>query len=161
MAGRAVKITVVDNGAKRASALLKQPRKTLSLGVLPEQAAQMHSNGKTIGEIAVFHEYGFYAGSEWVPPRSWLFDWLDENINDIARQLATDTLRVLFGQPPEDEKTALSKRGTMYRMQVIDRIEHGNVLRGLKSSTIRRKGGLDTPLIDTEKFINAIRWKVE
>jgi len=159
---RGVKVTVVDSGMKRAQALLKQPRKKLMLGVLPAQASQHHSKGVTIGEVAVWMEYGFYArNGEWVEPRSWLFDWLDENINTITRQLATDTLRVLFGKPPESEQFALEKRGGQYRRQVLDRIEFSNDIRENKPSTIRRKGGLDTPLIDTEKFINAILYKVE
>ena len=155
-----VKIRVVDHGAKRAKALMNQPRKKLLLGVLPEDADRHHSKGVTIGEVAMWMEYGTDDGH--IPARSWLFDWLDENVNDIVRQLATDTLRVLFGQPPENEKQALSKRGTKYRREIVDRIEQipGN-WRALEKSTIRRKGGLDTPLIDTETFIDSIRWKVE
>jgi len=160
---QAVKVTVVDHGMKRASALLKKPRKKLMVGVLPDQAAQHHSKGATYGEVAMWLEYGVPLddGSH-SPARSWLHDWLDENVNDITRQLATDTLRVLFGKPPEDEKFALEKRGLMYRHQIIDRIEQiPSNWDALKAATVKRKGGIDTPLIDTEKFINAIRYKVE
>ena len=159
MTGRVVEIKVVDHGAKRAKALLNQPRKKLMIGVLPDQADQHHSKGKTKGEVALWMEYGTDDGH--VPARSWLHDWLDENIHDIVFQLAADTMRVLFGKPPENEKKALSQRGTIYRRQIVDRIEFGNVLEKLAASTIRRKGGLDTPLIDTETFIDSIRWKVE
>lgn len=155
-----VRVRDTDLGFKKAKALAAQRRMMLSVGVLESEGRQAHSKGVTIGEVATWMEFGTADGH--IPARSWLRDWLDENLTDIFRQLSTDTLRVLFGKPPENEKQALSKRGTMYRRQIVDRIETipGN-WRALEKATIKRKGGLDTPLIDTERFIDNIRWKVE
>jgi hypothetical protein len=148
------KVRVTDHGAKRARELLKQPRKQLLLGVLDTEANKKHPSGPTIGEIAIWMEFG----TPTIKPRSWLFDWLDENIDIIAQQLGADTKRVIFDKA--DERTALERRGSVYRQQVEDRIRYENVLHGNEPSTIMKKG-FDLPLIDTETFIEAIRWKVK
>ena len=62
-----VKVRVQDNGANRAKALLNRPRKKLLVGVLPEQAAQHHSKGVTIGEVAMWMEYGTDDGGKGTP----------------------------------------------------------------------------------------------
>ena len=152
-----VKVTVKDNGFNRAKALLRKPRKVLSLGVHPAEAAQVYPDkpGVTVGMVATVHEYGIN-----VPVRSWLFGWLYEEADTITRQLAADTMRVLFGKPPESEGAALAKRGTVYRRQIIDRIHYANVFASNAPSTIKKKG-FDLPLIDSELFIESIRWEVK
>lgn len=158
-----VKIRVEDKGAKRAQKLLAQPRKTLRVGILPAQASMPHPSrsGVTVGEVAAWMEYGvpMDIGSH-SPARSWLRDWLDENIDTIYKNLETDTLRVVFGKPPEDEAIALGKRGTIYRQQIEDRIRYANVFVGNAPGTVKKKG-FDLPLIDTETFIESIRWDVK
>jgi len=155
-----VTVVVKDHGAKRARELLKRPRKELWVGVLQAQGAQQHPSGETIGTIAWWMEVGFHANGEWVPPRSWLRDWLDENSKKIVQQLAADTARVLFGKPPESETKALSKRGGVYKRQIQQRIAAVPAnWKGLAESTIRKKGH-PFPLIDTTTFINAIRYEV-
>jgi len=155
-----IKVTVKDNGFNRAQALLRKPRKVLSLGVHPKEAAQPHPSkaGVTVGDVAVWMEYG--TDDKRVPARSWLFDWVDGEADVISRQLAADTMRWLFGKPPEDEATALGKRGTVYRRQIIDRIRYENVLERNRDTTIAKKG-FDLPLIDSETFIESIRWEVK
>lgn len=152
------KIRVKDNGARRAQQLLRQPRRRLRIGVFGAQAARIHpTNGETVGQVAVWMEHG----NETVPARSWLFDWLEENITTITRQLATDTLRVIFGKPPESEKRALEKRGGVYVKLIVNRIHDIPAYwPPLNAVTIRKKGH-DLPLVDTETFIDSIRWEVE
>jgi len=154
-----IKVTVKDNGFNRAQALLRKERKVLSLGVHPTEAAQPHPSrpGVSVGDVAVWMEYGTDDGH--VPARSWLRDWVDGEADVISRQLAADTMRVLFGKPPEDEATALGKRGTVYRRQIIDRIRYENVLDRNEPATVATKG-FDLPLIDSETFIESIRWEV-
>ena len=151
-----VTVVVKDHGAKRARELLKKPRKELWVGVLQAQGAQQHPSGLTIGTIAAHMEYG----TDVVPARSWLFDWLDENVKTIVQQLAADTARVLFAKPPESETKALSKRGGVYKRQIQQRIAAvPGYWEPLKPDTIRKKGH-DWALIDTTTFINAIRYEV-
>jgi len=153
------RVRVEDNGAKRAMRLLKQPRMKLRVGILDAEAKQKHPvhPGVTIGQIAVAHEYGQPWRKPPTPRRSWLFDWLDEEIDQIAKQLSADTFRVLFGGA--DERLALSKRASVYRQQIVDRIRYANPFKGNAEATIRSKG-FDLPLIDSEGFIEAIRWEV-
>jgi len=155
-----VTVTVKDRGAKRARALLKQPRKELWVGVLEKEGAKTHPSGETIGTIAWYMEVGFSAGGKDVAPRSWLRDWLDENEKIIAQQMSADTARVLFAKPPESETKALSKRGAVYKRQIQQRIINVPAnWAGLEESTIRKKGH-DAPLIETTTFGNAIRYEV-
>ena len=155
---RAVKVTVKDNGFNRAVVMLKKPRKVLSLGVHPAEAAQTYPGRPDVdvGDTAAMLEYG----TETAPARSWLFGWLAEEIDVIVRQLAADTWRVIFGKPPESEGAALAKRGTVYRRQIIDRVRYANVFVGNAPSTIKKKG-FDLPGIDSELFIESIRWEVK
>lgn len=156
-----VKVRVEDHGAKRAQALLRQPRKKLRIGVLENEAAQPHPTrpGVTVGDVAIWMEYGTGDGRPPnTPARSFIFDWKDENIDKIAQQLATDTLRVIFSN--ENEVQALSKRGTMYRDWIRKRIvaRPGN-WKPLSPRRIREKGH-DMPLIDTGLLYESIRWEV-
>ena len=155
----AVKVTVKDHGAKRAQALLKQQRHRLRVGILETEASQPHPSrpGTTVGQVAAWMEYGTEEYGHTTPRRSWLFDWKDENIDVIVKQLAAATMRVIFAN--EDEKWALSKLGTIYRRQIEERIRYANVFASNAPSTIKKKG-FDLPLIDTETFIEAIRWEV-
>jgi len=147
-------VRVVDNGAKRAMQLSKQPRLKLRIGVLPKDASKKHEDsGETVGQIAIWQEYG----TPGVEPRRWLFGWLDEEIDVIAQQLAADTMRVIMAG--DNERTALSRRGSVYREQIVDRITVGDAFKGNEPSTIKKKG-FDLPLIDTEQFIETIDWEV-
>lgn len=151
-----VTVVVKDHGAKRARELLKKDRKELWVGVLQAQGAQQHPSGLTTGTIAAHMEFG----TDVIPARSWLFDWLDENSKKIVQQLAADTYRVLFAVPPESETKALSKRGGVYKRQIQQRIAAvPPSWEPLKPNTIRKKGH-PFPLIDTTTFINAIRYEV-
>ena len=153
------RVRVEDNGAKRAMRLLKQPRMKLRVGILDAEAKQKHPvhPGVTIGQIAVAHEYGQPWRKPVTPRRSWLWDWFDENVDQITKQLGADTHRVTMGG--EDEWLALSKRASVYRQQIVDRIRYANPFKGNAEATIRSKG-FDLPLIDSEEFIEAIRWEV-
>ena len=147
-------VRVVDRGAKRAMQLSKQPRLKLRIGVLPKDAGKKHlDSGETVGQIALWAEFGTpaYKG------RFWLQGWLDEEIGVIAQQLAADTMRVIMAG--DSERTALERRGSVYRQQIEDRIRFSNAIRGNEPSTIAKKG-FDLPLIDTEQFIEAIRWEI-
>lgn len=152
-----VRVRIEDRGAKRAKKMAAQPRKVLRLGVLPREAALPHPSrqGVTVGDVARWNEYG----TPDTPARSWLRDWVDINERDIIQNMITDTLRLLFQKQQEGEAEALGKRGTVYRRSMIDRIRYENAFVGNRPSTIKKKG-FDLPLIDTETFVESIRWDV-
>ena len=149
------RVRVEDLGAKRAQQLAGKDRMKLRIGVLEAQAAEIHPSrpGVTVGEVAKWMEFG---QPPHTPRRSWLFDWLDENVDKIVRQLGTDTMRVLFAKASEQQ--ALSRRGTQYRQQIQGRINR-RIPPPNRPGTLRRKQG-DVPLKDTQVFYNAIRWEV-
>jgi hypothetical protein len=149
-----VKIKVDDAAQKRALALLKEDRKALTIGVLPEDAVDKHPTADaTIGEIALWSEYG----TDTQPARSWLFDWVDAKEDEILNQLAADTYRAIFEE--EEEAKLLEKRGKTYIRQINARIKR-IIPPPNRPATLRRKNGT-TPLIDTKVFLQSIKFKVD
>jgi hypothetical protein len=153
-----VRVRVVDHGAERAKWLAQQPRKHLRIGILPAEAVQLHPSreGVTIGDVAVWMEYGTGMGPGSTPARSWLFDWLAENEKLITEQLATDTYRVIFAG--DDEATSLGRRGTAYRQSIQGRIKRRIPPPNAPYTLLYKRG--DTPLMDTKLFYDSIRWEV-
>lgn len=148
-------VRVVDKGARRAKTLAPQRnRKSLRIGVMDEAAQAKHpkAKGATVGEVALWNEFGTMS----VPSRSFLRDWADENLDRISRELSADLLRVLFAS--ENEKLALAKRGKQYVQQVVTRIKRG-IPPANSAWTLSQKSGT-TPLIDTGTLIDSIDYKV-
>lgn len=137
--------------AKRESA--RSPQPSLKVGVTERTAETPHpKTGKAIGDIAFFNEYGTMD----IPARSFIRDWVDGNIDRIAKQVGNDALRVFM----TDEKMvdALKNRGSAYRKEILRRIKD-NIPPPNAPSTLAQKVG-DTPLIDTETLIDAIVYEV-
>jgi hypothetical protein len=134
--------------------LSQQPRLKLLLGILEVEAQKPHpTHNVTIGEVAVWNEYG----TPDTPARSWLRDYVDENADLFAKQLGADTMRVIFAK--ENERKALSQRGSEYRKKMIGRIKR-RIDPPNAPETLRRKRG-NVPLIDTGTFIENLRWQVK
>lgn len=152
---KGVVIKEVNNWAKQAKRNLRDIADTkLKVGVTERTGARAHPNSdtKTVGDIAFFNEYGTVTA----PARSFIRDWLDGNIDKIAKHIETDTLRVLMTN--ESMREAMTKRGRRYRKQVIDRIQR-HIPPPNAPSTLAQKVG-DTPLINTETLIDAIVYEV-
>jgi len=149
------KIKTRDNKARKWVRKLRRAPITLRVGVLMPEANQTHPNspGTTIGEIAIYNEFG--TGT--IPARSFARGWADENnakiITDLTK-VARDSM--LKGK---DEKIALAKKGKTYANSMKRRIKA--VIRPLNSiNTLPHKKG-DTPLIDTKLLFKAIKFTVE
>lgn len=153
MAG--AKWKVVEHWSKGLRGRLDDINKTtLKVGVTERSGAAVHpnGNGKTVGDIAFFNEYGTMT----IPARSFIRDWVDGNIDKIAKQIGADTMRVLMAK--ESWEKALKQRGSVYRQEVLRRI-HDGIPPPNAESTLAQKQG-DTPLIDTTTLINAIVYEV-
>ena len=138
--------------ARKESA--RNPQPSLKVGVTERTAETLHpKTGKPIGDIAFFNEYGTMD----TPARSFIRDWVDGNIDRIAKQIGTDTLRILM----TDEKleAALKKRGATYRKEIIKRIRDHIPPPNAPSTVVQKSG--DTPLIDTETLIDAIIYEIK
>ena len=146
-------VKVDDRALKKAIRLLGEDLKALQIGVLPEDAGKEHSEGVTVGEVAVYNEYG----TEDIPARSWLFDFIDENVKEISTQLAADTMR-LVNDPEATQESVLKKRGIEYVRRIVRRMKN-SIPPPNAPATLRRKRGTTT-LIDTTKLISFIKFKV-
>lgn len=138
--------------AKRKSSV-KQP--SLKVGVFGSAAEAQHPNNPdaTVGDIAFYNEFGTVS----IPARSFIRDWVDGNIDNITRQLGGDLLKVFTTDKRIQD--ALTKRGRTYRAAIIKRIKE-RIPPPNAPSTLAQKSG-DTPLIDTETLIDAIRYEVK
>jgi len=127
---------------------------TMKLGITEKSGSDEHPNapGKTVGDVAFFNEYGTMT----IPARSFIRDWVDGNIDRIAKNMGTDVQRVLMTN--EKMKTALTKRGVVYRTAVIKRII-ARIPPPNAPLTVLLKGS-DVPLIDTGTLIDAIVYEV-
>jgi hypothetical protein len=144
----------IDHWAADAKNESSRTQPTLRVGIMESTADTPHpKDGKPIGDIAFFNEYGTIT----TPARSFIRDWVDGNIDNIAKQLGNDVLRVLMTD--EAMRTALTKRGSAYRKAIIRRIKQ-RIPPPNAPSTLAQKHG-DTPLIDTQTLIDAIRYEVK
>lgn len=147
---------VVEHWAKNIARTLDEiDNTTLKVGVTEKSGRAEHENGGdgvTVGDVAFYNEHGTVT----IPARSFIRDWVDGNIDKIAKEQGEDVMRVITTN--EKMKTALAKRGKKYRESVIRRI-----LRGIPPPnspvTIALKGG-SIPLIDTGQLVEAIVYEV-
>jgi hypothetical protein len=145
---------VVDKYAKRMQREARAKQPSLKVGVTQRTANLPHpKSDKPVGDIAFFNEFGTMT----IPARSFIRDWVDGNIDNITKQLGTDTLRVLMTS--EKMRDALTKRGKQYREAIVRRIER-RIPPPNAPSTLAQKVG-DIPLIDTETLIDAITYEVK
>jgi hypothetical protein len=122
----------------------------LKVGVTEKSGREKHENSDehTVGDIAFFNEYGTMT----TPARSFIRDWVDGNIDKIAKDVEKDFLRVLVTS--ETVREALTKRGREYRASIVKRIIE-RIPPPNADVTVARKGG-DIPLIETGQLVEAI-----
>ena len=145
---------VVDKFAKSMKRESAGPQPRLLVGITEKTANDPHpKSDKPVGTIAFFNEFGTIT----TPARSFIRDWVDGNIENIARTLGNDRLRAL--KTNENFKSTLERRGREYRAAIIKRIE-ARIPPPNAPSTLAQKSG-DIPLIDTETLINAIIYEVK
>lgn len=147
---------VVDHWTRNVQAKFDDINNTtLKVGVTEKSGAKPHpeGNGSTVGDIAFYNEFGTMQ----IPSRSFIRDWVDGNIENIAKEIGTDTLRVIMSN--ETMRDALKKRGKTYRESVIRRIRN-RIPPPNAESTLAQKSG-DIPLIDTTTLLEAIVYEVE
>jgi hypothetical protein len=146
------KISDKDNGFKRLAANLGDLGH-ITLGVHPQDAGKRYPDSSmTVGELATIHELGLG-----VPRRSWLVTWLDANAAQMKREATTRLRRVIKGT--ETRKQALQAMGFKWAKAIRDNMAQSRITPRLAKSTIRRKGGLDVPLVETYQLHNNITYR--
>jgi hypothetical protein len=139
-----------DRGAK---ALLKKIRRSarVKVGIIGAAASADH-DGVTNVEVGSFHEFGLG-----VPRRSFIADYVDQNVGDIESHIRKAAKRVVKGKSTIDQ--ALELLGIYIQGEIQQRMAAG-IPPPLKQTTIDRKGS-STPLIDTGQLRSAITYEVE
>ena len=74
------RVTIKDTGELRPLAGL---RFQMTAGIHATEAAQPHSSGMTIGDLAMLHEFG----KDKIPARMWLRRWCQRQMNAVAQEI--------------------------------------------------------------------------
>lgn len=158
----AASVRVVDHGA---DALMRKVRDAakgarVKVGVIGDEAAAQHNGGgMTVADIASYHEFGIG-----VPQRSWLREWIDEDMAEIKRLLRESAFYVVKrGSPVWVE---LDRFGVYAVGSIQARMASGpGSWQELAESTVIRKtgrlGDRTARLIDTGQLRSSITYAVE
>lgn len=114
-------------------------------------AASPEHAGKTNVYIGLVHEFGTRDGR--VPSRSYLRSTFDEHKDEYQKELDSIAKHVSGGEA--NLKGEMMVLGELYRGQIINKIR-SHIPPPLSESTIERKRGEETPLIDTGQLLNSI-----
>lgn len=119
------------------------------------ELAEGPASPPTIVEIAAWHEFGTTDDGGHLPSRSWLRRWFEERPQEIqgfARRVARGLLEKKL-----TNKQALAAVGAWAVGDMKKRITKG-IDPPLAESTLRRKKGKTTPLIDKGIFLGSIQF---
>jgi hypothetical protein len=148
-------VKVIDRGWKRIQKEFKKASdgEGVTVGVQGSEAQESSSEhgDLTNVQLGAIHEFG----KGRVPERSHIRSSFDENLRKYEKLLWEVAREITEGDSFEGELLLL---GEMARKDVIDKIK-SSIPPPLKESTIRRKRGETTPLIDTGAYWNSISSK--
>lgn len=151
--GEGVKIRTNDKEWQRLKDGIKKATKTRLLVGSLEGADAKHPNANaTVGEVAIWNEFGTMT----IPARSFARDWASLHKKRFAKDLASAHAVIILGR--EDSERILGNLGRRYassmKKRIVDGIPPPNA-----ASTLAQKDG-DTPLIDTGTLLETITHKV-
>lgn len=139
-------------GDRGAQMLMRPTQPKLRIGVIGNEAVTEHGmgSGLTVAEIATIHEFG----TQRIPRRSWLRDYVDGNkarIEVMLRNVAKRGFIAGLG-------STLETFGVVMVGEIQDRISD-RIPPPLSSRTKSRKGS-DVPLVDTGQLRSSITYQV-
>lgn len=139
-------------GDRGAQMLMRPTQPKLRIGVIGNEAVTEHGMGSelTVAEIATIHEFG----TQRIPRRSWLRDYVDGNkarIEVMLRNVAKRGFIAGLG-------STLETFGVVMVGEIQDRISD-RIPPPLSSRTKSRKGS-DVPLVDTGQLRSSITYQV-
>lgn len=152
----AMKVTDRDLGWRemmrtvQSASVGHEPR--VVVGILGEKAAQVHSGGATLVEVASFNELG----TRTTPARSFIRETVDIYARDIATLAKNLMQQVLARQ--RGYAQALGILGSFVKGKIIARINAG-IGPANAPSTIAKKGS-SKPLIDKGQLKGAVDYEV-
>lgn len=124
-------------------------------GVLAKDGSQNHSEGMTVFQIGMIHEFGVPEKN--IPRRSFIRVPIENNIKEITKLIENN--HKLVSENAMSAKVALDRIGIMAQNTIKESFRN-NDWKPLKRATIKRKGS-SKPLIDTGQLIGSISYIVE
>ena len=127
---------------------------TVAVGLFPE-AGYEPGTEITTAQVGAVHEFGSKDGR--IPQRSFIRGTVTEMTDEILAMQADHLSYVLAGTITYEN--ALKRIGLTVKQRIQARIREG-IDPANKDTTIARKRGKSTPLIDTGHMLNSITYKV-
>ena len=124
-----------------------------TIGIHEAEGSAAEEDGTTVLDVAHFMEFG----TDSIPPRSFVGDYSDENIDKNRERLRKIGKAVVKGTLPSME-IGMNRIGLLLVSEMQARIRSG-IAPELSPATVERKGS-STPLIDTGQLWTSIRHKV-
>jgi HK97 gp10 family phage protein len=122
-----------------------------------ERHEKTPGGGKKSGAVNIA-TYAFYNefGTRTAPSRPWMRNTFDKNVNGYVKYIESELGRWLFKKTPRRIMQDLSKKVVkQFRVAIANWNRPPNT-----ASTIKRKG-INNPLIESKKMLNAVTWKWE
>lgn len=128
----------------------------VEVGFFEEDRYGPENHNLPVATVAAFNEFG----TRHNPQRPFMSDTFSENMNQLymARGMKSVFLDLLKGGTATTRLLNTLGRLTGELMEVS--IQQYAALGGNSVETIKRKGGRDTPLIDTGKMIESVRFQI-
>ena len=124
-------------------------------GILAKDGSQNHSEGITVFQIGMIHEFGVPEKN--IPRRSFIRVPIENNIKEITKLIENN--HKLVSENAMSAKVALDRIGIKAQNTIKESFRN-NDWKPLKRATIKRKGS-SRPLIDTGQLIGSISYIVE
>jgi hypothetical protein len=151
MAGISVQTQLLDAGWEKFKDALDTLEDTeIVIGILGQKAMERHETGITLAQAAAINEYGSDDGH--IPERAAHRTAFDKHSKGLSRRLAGSVRLIGSGTPVQQQ---LDKLGLWYVAQVRNEVQMWNDPENA-DATIAKKG-VNNPLIDTGRTVNAIQ----
>lgn len=124
-------------------------------GILAKDGSQNHSEGITVFQIGMIHEFGVPEKN--IPRRSFIRVPIENNIKEITKLIENN--HRLVSENAMSAKTALDRIGIKAQNTIKESFRN-NDWKANSRATVKRKGS-SRPLIDTGQLIGSISYIVE
>lgn len=111
-----------------------------------------YPDGTPVAMVAAIQDYGAPAVN--IPPRPFF-----RNVIAEGERTWGDNVASVLVAADYDVKLTLGRMGEFIKGQIQNSIVNGSYV-PLRPATVRRKGGVDKPLIDTGHMLNSINYEV-
>lgn len=127
----------------------------IEVGFFEEDRYGPENHNLPVATVAAYNEFG----TRFNPERPFMTDTFKENVNQVfmGRNMAKVFEAVLKGVNPVERLRNLGEISTeMMRYTIHEYAGAG----GNSAATIERKGGRDTPLIDTSVMLQSVKFEI-